>query len=534
MRLQLVGDDGQAWLYLNHLMYKMVQDYSGFYVRSADLRASSAFARKIARPELADEYIGEVKLLANVVQQPYGFKLPDAKSILACPDFHGTAAPGGGTFEADVLMESYSMSGTRCRSSTGVGSCDGPGGDDGDVVFTPSSTLRNTNKANTADVPWYQKFTVSLFGYPYPNNDQHPYLIWNLYRIIDGQLEQIGASGVKHAFLTVNSGCAAGACTGSGHILGKNCGDTYGTGNNDSSSSLGPRRELIPATGQWARCNSIYDDGLPINASNVACDGLQDSSGNDSYMQRLVVKESKLEGAAQYFSESWYIVQDDVNIYNTMAHRSMTPIGATGAWTPGTQGPVVIGPVLNAWVDPALNPTQNIAIATPEGHVRIAVKATLIACPPEVFPFGGVQCYRYDYMVNNFDYAHVKRMSPPNDAGLNLGIASSRGFSRFTLNLGSGLVWLVDPIAHFADLDTNAANDWTHSEIGDAITWTAPVGNDLTWGTMFRFSLISTSSPNPAFTRTALLGVEEGDDGIHFSAHIMVPNATTLFEHDFE
>ncbi|MDZ4812325.1 MAG: hypothetical protein SGI99_06865 [Pseudomonadota bacterium] len=538
MRLELVGDDGRAWFYLNHLMYKMVEDNSAFYVRSADLRASKALADKIGRAQLADEYVGEVKMLANVVQRPFGFKPLDAKAVLACPDFHGTG-PQGDPFQADVLMESYSMSGTRCRLSTGSGSCDGPAGsDDGDVVFTPSSTLRNSNKASTADIPWYQKFTTSPFNYPYPGNDQHPYLIWNMYRIVDGQLEQIGASGVKHAFLTVNSGCAPGACTGGGHILGKNCGDTYGTGNNDSSSSLGPRTEMIPATGQWARCNSIYDDGLPVLATNLACDGQQDSSGNDSYMQRMVVKESKLPGpatpAAQYFSESWYIVQDDVNIYNTMAHRSMAPVGAAGAWTPGTQGSFVLGPVINAWVDPLANPTQNVELATPEGDSRIAVKAALAVCPPEVTAQSGVQCYRYDYVVNNFDYAHVKLMPPPNHAGLNLGIVSSSGFSRFSLNLGSSLVVVAGAAADFSDVDSNAANDWTFSAIGDTLTWTAPAGNDLKWGSLYRFSFITTTAPNPAFTRNAVLGVQDESASFQFSKRIMVPNVATLFEHDFE
>jgi hypothetical protein len=538
MRLELVGDDGQAWMYLNHLMYKMIQNDTGFYVRSADLRASAALAQKIGRPELADEYIGEVKLLANVVQRPFGYRAANAKAILACPDFHGTG-PANNPFQADVLMESYSMSGTRCRLSSGAGSCDGPaGGDDGEVVFTPSSTLRNSNKPNSADVPWYQKFTTSPYNYPYQGNDQHPYLIWNMYRIIDGQLEQIGASGVKHAFLTINSGCAAGACTGGGHILGKNCGDTYGTGNNDSSSSLGPRSELIPATGQWGRCNSIYDDGLPFSATNVACDGNQDSSGNTDYMQRMVVRESKLAAApppltTQFFSESWYIVQDDINIYNTMAHRSMAPVGGSGSWAPGVQGNFVLGPVLNAWVDPVANPTQNIELASPEGHSRIAVKVkTLTSCPP-ASGFVGT-CYRYDYVVNNFDFARVELMPAPNNAGVNLGIASSRGFSVFKLNIGSEVPLWLDPDAHFADIDVDPANNWVATVGTESIEWTAPASNQLKWGTLYRFSLVTTVEPNPAFTQSAHLAVDMESSGFEFNKRIMVPNVGTLFESAFD
>ncbi len=529
-RLELVSDDGRAWFYVNHLMYKMVDDYSGFFVRSADLRVSAALAKRLAAPDLADQYIGEIKLRADVVARPSGFVAPEAKAVLACPDFHGTPFGTDGIYEADVLMESYSMSTSRCRLGNGTGTCDGSGPDDGDVVFTPSSTLRNSNKSNTADVPWYEKFTTSPFNFPYTGNDQHPYLIWNMYRIVDDQLEQIGASGVKHAFLTTNGGCAAGACTGGGHILGKNCGDTYGTGNNDGSSSLGPRSELIPARGQWARCGSIFDPD---------CNGVQNSSGNTSYSQRMIVKESKMTpvpGAVstQYFSESWYIVQDDINIYNTMAHRTMAPSSSGSTWSPGSQGSFVLGPVVNTWVDPLLNPTRNIELASTEGHSRVAVKASLLASCPIASGLVGT-CYRYDYVVNNLDFARVEYMPAPNNVGPNLGITSSRGFSTFRLDLGSAVPVWIDPVAHFADIDSNATNDWSVLPTAESIVWTAPVsGNELNWGKLFRFSFVSTAVPNPAFTRQVYLDVNATDEAVDFVGRLMVPNVGTLFMSDFE
>jgi hypothetical protein len=53
-------------------------------------------------------------------------------------------------------------------------------------------------------VPWYSKFSGSFPPY---NNDQHPFLVWNMYRVANGAIQQIGASGMKHAFLTINSNC---------------------------------------------------------------------------------------------------------------------------------------------------------------------------------------------------------------------------------------------------------------------------------------------------------------------------------------
>ncbi|MFP8881709.1 MAG: hypothetical protein VCE43_20720, partial [Myxococcota bacterium] len=41
----------------------------------------------------------------------------------------------------------------------------------------------------------------------------------------------------------------------------------------------------------------------------------------------------------------------------------------------------------------------------------------------------------------------------------------------------------------FADVDTNAGNDWPIVlDPGVAITWTAPNGNELDWGTLYNFA----------------------------------------------
>src|SRR5690606_23535220 len=123
----------------------------------------------------------------------------------------GDPAPNGGTYRNDIFMLSTYAQFSRCQGCTGN---DGSG----NMVITPSATLKNNvnegtarpTVANdplgtstelwTASIPWYQKFTAPSPPY---NNDQHPYLIWNMYRTNpDGSFEQIGRSGVKHASLT--------------------------------------------------------------------------------------------------------------------------------------------------------------------------------------------------------------------------------------------------------------------------------------------------------------------------------------------
>ena len=57
-------------------------------------------------------------------------------------------------------------------------------------LVAPSSSLVNLQGLDGADVPWFTKFTGPFPPY---NNDQHPYLIWNMYRIdSNGKMEQIG------------------------------------------------------------------------------------------------------------------------------------------------------------------------------------------------------------------------------------------------------------------------------------------------------------------------------------------------------
>jgi hypothetical protein len=484
MHLELVGSDGQAWVYVTHLMYRYVSNQRVFEVATSDMRASPALAKRAGAEHLADAYIGEAQFDARVVARS---RETTAMPKGNTPNFHGTPHPNGGIFEADVRMENYSMSFSRCRTSAGANGCDGAGADNGEVVFTPSATLRNSNTDRTADIPWYEKFTggTNPYGYPYANADQHPYLIWNVYRIVDDQLEQIGVSGLKHAWLTTNSGCAAGAFTGNGHILGRNCGDTYGTGNNDDPTDLGPRIELLPARGVWGRCGSVFDPGCVGSNTNP--------NPNGSYGSRMIIRESQMQvPGATYWSETWYVVQDDVNIYNTMGRRPMTPTAGSNSWIPGNQGAsMASGPVINTWVDPVTNPTRNVELGDDFGRARVAVKVkTLDACP-QGSGLGGT-CYRYDYAVNNFDYA----ASDTQGTQPNLRVLGAKGFNRFRIERPTSTGIFLPAGAHFADTDINAANDWTASLTADAIEWVAPAGNELDWGTLYRFSFISDGAPD--------------------------------------
>jgi hypothetical protein len=522
-RMDFVGADGSVWFYADKLMYEFVDDGKSFRIRSADLRITEEFAERLGRPDAANALAAELRILAPVAARS-GSAVPKSPGN---PNFHGEPVPGvpGGVYQADVFMQAFTASYGGCQG------CDGPaGGSDGLVKFVPSSTLLNNRNGGTAlatipgdplgtssalhaaDVSWYEKFTTSAFSYPYPGNDQHPYLIWNLYRLdANGGLVQVGRSGVKHAFLTINVGSGCDNSNG-GHILGRSCSDTYGTGNNDNPGDLGLRRELIPATGEFGRCRSIFD---------VNCDGVENSVSSGAFDRRMLVAESAIDPAANagatWLFESWYIVQDDIDIHNTMATRpfSSTYTASSNGWSSTNGNPFRLGPAIDRWVDPTASTplASNRELAAEEGHVKVAVK---------VVDLGGGS-YRYNYAVMNLDFSRaVKQGTPPN-----LEVVRSLGFNSFSVPARAGNISGIT----FNDGDTAAANNWPAQVAGGRVTWTAPAGNELNWGSLYAFSFVADARPFDTLTR---LGVAEPGTPTSYSLFALVPDADVLFASGFD
>ncbi|MCU0762663.1 MAG: hypothetical protein MUF76_06730 [Hydrogenophaga sp.] len=479
--LDVVGADGQTWFYLDRVMYQLIDNNQRLALRTMDLRITPEMAKRIGHPEVADWAIADVLVTANVLRQG---AMPEPRLSTR---WHGLPVPGvpGATYEADLFMTTFNMQYTRCNGCTGAGG-------NGITVFTPSSTLRNNVNNGTisavvpgdplgtstaryaADIPWHTKFTGNFPPY---NNDQHPYLIWNLYRFnADGSIDQIGRSGVKHAFLTINTSCIINP--GNSHVLGLGCADVYSVGNNDSNNSLGPRSEIIPATNVWGRCGSIYDTN---------CDGLANATPNGSFDQRLTVRESQFSGPAQtgatYRFESWYLARQDINVLNSMASVRATFSRPSTVWVVGGNDQYRLGPVIDRWVDPAA-PGPNAAttmVTTAEGNTKVAMRATNL----------GNGLWRYDYAAMNIDFSRpITEGAEPN-----LRVVRALGFDNFTVPVGAATVSNLV----FSDGDLDSANDWMPAIRDGRLTWTAMNrGNALNWGTMFRFSFTSTQAPTAA------------------------------------
>src|SRR5215510_11677034 len=342
-----------------------------------DLRLTVDAARLLGEPRYAGMAVGVLELSADVE----ALRGP-AEASAFC------TTPNWGLPDNDVALVNIDAVQQMAREGTFP---------NGRVAVAPSATLKNVG---TTEVPWHGKFSGSFPPY---NNDQHPQLVWNMYRLANGALEQIGISPLKHAFLTINSGCN---CS-SGNILwsapqspiGVGCADTYGTGTNDALNSLGPRSEVTAHTGIWKRCGSIFDPN---------CDGVQDSPPPRSgpMDRRMAVRESDLQVAgATYYVDAWYIVRDDVNIFNTMGWRAVTPTGGS-TWTFALDPTFTSGSVLYKWVNPA-SPgpdAESVSIDTGSGRLRLAVRATNV---------GGGR-WHYEYALMNFDFdARVRYFSVP-------------------------------------------------------------------------------------------------------------------------
>ena len=428
--LALLAPDGRPLFEGDYMHFKVDRQAGTIRMFNIDLRLTPDAARLLGDQRYAGVAIGVLELTAPVAIPRGSVETPNG----ACSN------PNWGAPNNDVALINIGSVQQMARLGTFP---------TGQIAVAPSATLKNVG---STEVPWYGKFSGTFPPY---NNDQHPQLVWNMYRIANGAVEQIGVSPLKHAFLTVNSNCG---CP-SGNILWVTCEDTYGTGTNDSLNDLGPRDEVTAHTGVWDRCGSIFDPD---------CNGVQNSPPprTGPMDRRMAVLESDLQiPGAVYYVDSWYIVRDDVNIFNTMGWRTVTPIGGT-TWTFTLGGALTPGAVIDQWVNP-ITPgpnAQSVQLDTAEGRLRLAVRAT---------DLGGGQ-WRYEYALMNFDQdLRVKSFTVPLPAG-----ATPTGIG-------------------FHDVDNNAATDWTASVGGGVITWGAPNNAaSQDYSTLFNFRFTTNAMPS--------------------------------------
>jgi len=456
--LEILGADGALLFTADHMHVNVDRQAGRIRLYNLDLRLSPGLAGRLGEPRHTGLPVATLEVRA-AVEIPAG----SVESLEgACTN------PVWGPNDVGLVdIESVSQSAIE----PGVR-----------VAITPSASLSNQG---TTDVPWYEKFHANSPPY---NNDQHPLLTWNLYRVAGGALEQIGASAMKHAFFTINSGCA---CAG-GNILWVGCGDTYGVGTNEDRFNLGPRSELTAHTGIWLRCGSIFDPN---------CDGIQDTPPIvDAFDRRMTVVESDLQTpGAEYYFDAWYVVRDDVNIFNTMGWKRVQPSFSGGTWSFALLTPLNLGAVVDEWVDPsAPGPNaDNRLLDTGEGRLKVAVRAT---------DLGGGQ-WSYAYVISNLDF--------------------DRRIGSFTVPRPSGTT-VTNLVFH--DGDNDATTDWAATVTPGSIVWQTPVDPGAQdWGRLFSFGFQVNAAPVAGAPVTVTLGIQEAPGGV-LTTPIVGPSMITPVE----
>lgn len=469
--LELFDAAGMALLTTADAQWLLDAPTGRLHLFNADLRILPDLARLLGDDRYTGMNVGLIDLDATLAAGT----LPPVPALPA-----GIAAPppcGDWSGTVDVTLSDMSS-----VSQNGIGTVNGRSV----VVVTPSATLKNVG---TANVPWFQKFTN--LGVP-PWNDQHPLLVWQMTRSTGDFFEPIGRSDVKHAFTTLNIGCDAGACTDS-RILGLGCSDIYSSGTNNSNNAQAPRKEITALTATWAHCGGI--------ASHFDTNGdcAQDftGSGENAFTHGLKAAESDLMLAgASYYVEAFYIIRNDVNIFNSMGYRQVAPAKPGATWTFPTVGAYTLGPPVNTWVNPTTPGANadNRVLDTGEGRVQLVVKVTDVAASP------GRKRFAYALQNHDFD-RQIKSFHIPFDP------------------TGATITNIV-----YADGDGFAANDWTATTDATGITWTAPTGTtppapvDYSALVAFRFDIDRTAVP-----ATSTLGIFEAGPTSELTLQSLAP-----------
>lgn len=330
----------------------------------------------------------------------------------------------------------------------------------------------------------------------------HPVIQVSIYRLLDGRMEQMGISFVKHSFASLQGNACGFGCQPDGDFshLGVGCSDPYGAGLNGSQTDLGPRSEINAWGGQF-----VY----PYTSIN--------QSGNTIFKRIQVDTDGMRVPGALYIAEGQYVIKDEYDAsgnpylndegvptsYNNVSYKRMSVQANGGATTTG--GTQREKSALIAWQEHGNgvnSPDPSVTVvAAPfpgEGLLEVASKVTDL----------GDGTYRYDYAVHNQNsHISVGSFSVPSDGGN----------SDFYFN----------DIDYHSSVDANIdGTDWAPVEGAGSVSWsTTPFAsnanaNAIRWGTTYNFSFVSDAAPT---TGDVTIGGWR-DAGMSVTATVEVPS----------
>ncbi len=321
--------------------------------------------------------------------------------------------------------------------------------------------------------------------------NQHPVIAQNIYRLKDGQFEQLGASWLKHGFCAADS-TVCGSCQSQGSCdwLGVGCSDTYWDTLNGSQSDLGPRSEVNPVTGFFNMPHSSPGFGT-INGR----------------IQILEVDVNpSLNAGALYFAEGQYVTPDDAGTafsYNNSTYRNVTVSSMiNNAWNLTMTGATMAQqPAIFAWQ--ANDAGVNLFNVDVPGDGRFWVGSRVTD--------NGNGTWHYEYAVLNMNSDRAGgSFVIPIGAGANI---TNAGFHGVKSHSGEGY----------------DNTDWTVAVTSSEISFNSPEthsqnvnANALRWGTLYNFRFDADTPPEAV---TGTMGLFKPGAPVSMSYSISGPGA---------
>ena len=310
----------------------------------------------------------------------------------------------------------------------------------------------------TVSCNWGDEGVIWIAG-----NNQHPVIGQNLYRLKDGQFEQLGMSWLKHGYLALAQDfCCECENPGTGTILGVGCSDPYGAQTNGSQSGLGPRWEVDPFSGDFP---------FPFTTAG--------QSGDTLYKRiQVPVEDMQPENneGARYFVEGQYVHPEEAaygNQFNNVSYREVAVSPGSTLTLSFVGTTQVTEPAVMAWAAAQADVHVEVRDFPEKGRVFLASGTR----------DNGDGTWRYDYVIYNMNHS----------TGL--------GGLRVPVDLSAAVTDdSFHGVPHHSG-DPQESTPWTFSRDASGVEWRAepldqnPNANLVTWGTLYSVSFVSDRAP---------------------------------------
>ncbi len=386
-----------------------------------------------------------------------------------------------------------------------------------------------TLSCNRGDVP----FSWRTGG----NENRHPVIGQNLFRISQGRIEQIGQAWLKHGYTALqgNYGCAGSPgfphpeCYPFGFLgeyLGVGCSDPYDASLNGEQYALGPKWQVDAAHGLFPY---PYDNPLDVEGS---------------VPRRLNVKTAKFaDTSAVYIAEGQYIGFDDAasgHDNNNASWRRATITNGPGYGLSLTDATVREQPAIYAW------PVHAGGVNVPDSTITISP----LDVPGDGRFLLGVRVQQLNATTWRYTYAVQNLNSHRSGRSLTVPFPGGTAISN---------VYFNQPFYHSGEPNQDQP-DWSMTQTATSIAWSGPAhtgslpvyvlednvfdpghvlsftpgtGNDhsanaLRWGTMYTFGFDANVAPAQGSVAMALFRPGNAGEPGTVSWSVRTPGGVSL------